>query len=81
MQRQLEDSREENARWSEVSERNPQAAKLFAEKNELIAKLATVSKELKTAPDSLNARINGLNNLTSDLSAYLKEYCEQESFK
>ena len=31
-------------------------------------------------PDSLTARIRGLNELTSDLNAYLKEYCMSEGF-
>ena len=26
-------------------------------------------------PESLKARIRGLNDLTNDLNAYLKEYC------
>ena len=31
-------------------------------------------------PESLSARIRGLNEMTSDLNAYLKEYCMSEGF-
>lgn len=31
-------------------------------------------------PESLTARIRGLNELTNDLNAYLKEYCLDEGF-
>ena len=34
--------------------------------------------ELKETPHSLTARIRALNDLTSDLNAYLKEYCMTE---
>ena len=36
--------------------------------------------ELKVTPESLTARIRGLNEMTSDLNAYLKEYCMSEGF-
>ena len=50
-------------------------AKLFAEKTELLRQKQTLQDELKATPDSLTARIRALNDLTSDLNAYLKEYC------
>jgi len=31
-------------------------------------------------PESLTARIRGLNELTNNLNAYLKEYCLNEGF-
>ena len=36
-----------------------------------------MQEELKVTPDSLTARIRGLNDLTNDLNAYLKQYCMQ----
>ena len=32
-------------------------------------------------PESLTARIRGLNELTNNLNAYLKEYCAMEDFE
>ena len=31
-------------------------------------------------PESLTARIRGLNDLTNNLNAYLKEYCMSDGF-
>ena len=31
-------------------------------------------------PESLTARIRGLNELTNNLNAYLKEYCMSDGF-
>ena len=39
----------------------------------------SLRKELKATPDSLTARIRGLNDLTNDLNAYLKLYCMEAS--
>ena len=64
----------------ECAEKNPQAAKLFAEKEELLAVKTALQNELKVTPESLTARIRGLNELTNDLNAYLKEYCLDEGF-
>ena len=32
-------------------------------------------EEMKATPETLTARIRGLNDLTNDLNAYLKQYC------
>ena len=42
--------------------------------------IEALKKELKASPESLTARIKGLNDLTNDLNAYLKMYC-MESIK
>ena len=63
-----------------MSDKNPQAAKLFAEKEELLAAKQALQSELKVTPESLTARIRGLNELTNNLNAYLKEYCMEEGF-
>jgi len=68
--------REERDSWKESSERNPQAAKLFVEKAELVMQKATLEAEAKVTPESLTAQIRGLNELTESLSNYLKENCE-----
>lgn len=64
----------------EVSDKNPKAAKLFAEKEDLLAAKKQLQSELKVTPESLTARIRGLNELTNNLNAYLKEYCMDEGF-
>ena len=48
---------------------------MAAEKQELETENDGLRKELKASPDSLTARIRGLNDLTNDLNAYLKLYC------
>ena len=48
-----------------------------AEKAELELENESLRKELKVSPESLTARIRGLNDLTNDLNAYLKQYCMQ----
>ena len=53
---------------------------LEAEKNELIAKNQTLQGEIDVTPESQTARIRGLNELTNNLNAYLKEYCMSEGF-
>jgi hypothetical protein len=68
--------REERDSWKESSERNPQAAKLFVEKAELVLQKAQLEAEAKVTPESLTAQIRGLNELTESLSNYLKEHCE-----
>jgi len=45
----------------------------------IVAKKALQS-ELKVSPESLTARIRGLNELTNNLNSYLKEYCMSEGF-
>jgi len=37
LKKELEDAKKEISQWVEVSDKNPQAAKLFAEKEELLA--------------------------------------------
>ena len=34
--------------------------------------------EIKVTPESLTARIRGLNDMTNNLNSYLKEYCMGE---
>ena len=80
LKKELSDARTEISQWVEVSDKNPQAAKLFAEKEELLAQKAALQQELQVTPESLSARIRGLNEMTSDLNAYLKEYCMSEGF-
>ena len=63
-----------------MADKNPQAAKLFAEKQDLLAAKQALQNELGVTPESLTARIRGLNELTSNLNAYLKEYCMSEGF-
>ena len=77
---QLEAARAEIEEWKAQNERNPEAAKLEAEKKELFMDNESLRKELKSSPESLTARIKGLNDLTNDLNAYLKMYC-MESIK
>lgn len=72
---QLANARQEADEWKATHERNPPAAKLFAEKAELEKKLKAAHDEIKATPESLTARIRGLNDLTNDLNAYLKQYC------
>jgi hypothetical protein len=76
----LDDAKKEISQWVEVSDRNPLAAKLFAEKEELLAAKNSLQSELKVSPESLTARIRGLNELTNNLNSYLKEYCMSEGF-
>lgn len=71
--------REERDSWKESSERNPQAAKLFVEKAELVLQKAQIEAEAKVTPESLTAQIRGLNELTESLSNYLKEHCESRN--
>ena len=80
LRKQLEDSAKEIAQWVEVADKNPQAAKLFAEKQDLIATKQALQSELQVTPESLTARIRGLNELTNNLNAYLKEYCMSDGF-
>ena len=61
-----------------VSDKNLQAAKLFAENKELQAKTQALQIELKATPESMTTRISGLNELTSNLNDYLKEYLTDE---
>ena len=56
--------REERDSWKESSERNPQAAKLFVEKAELVLQKAQLEAEAKVTPESLTAQMRGLNELT-----------------
>ena len=46
----------------------------------MIAAKQALQNELGVTPESLTARIRGLNELTSNLNAYLKEYCMSEGF-
>ena len=80
LRKQLEDAAKEIAQWVEVADKNPQAAKLFAEKQELLATKQALQSELQVTPESLTARIRGLNELTNNLNAYLKEYCMSDGF-
>ena len=63
-----------------MADRNPQAAKLFSEKQDLLQAKQALQAELKVTPESLTARIRGLNELTNNLNFYLKEYCMSEGF-
>lgn len=72
---QLANAKQEANEWKATHERNPPAAKLFAEKAELEKKLKSAFEEMKATPESLTARIRGLNDLTNDLNSYLKQYC------
>ena len=63
-----------------MADKTEQAAKLFAEKEELLAAKKALQDELKETPQSLTARIRGLNELTNNLNAYLKEYIMSEGF-
>lgn len=80
LKKQIEDAQQEISMWMEVSDKNPKAAKLFAEKEDLLAAKKQLQSELKVTPESLTARIRGLNELTNNLNAYLKEYCMDEGF-
>ena len=80
LRKQLEDAQKEIEQWLEVADKNPQAIMLEAEKKELIAKNQTLQGELDVTPESQTARIRGLNELTNNLNAYLKEYCMSEGF-
>ena len=77
LRQQLANAKKEAEEWKATHERNPPAAKLFAEKADLEKKLKAAHDELKVTPESLTARIRGLNDLTNDLNAYLKQYCMQ----
>ena len=81
LRKQLDEAKREISQWLECAESNPQAAKLFSEKQELLAAKQALQSELKVSPESLTARIRGLNALTNDLNAYLKEYCMSEGFE
>lgn len=78
LQQQLDQLKLDNQKLQELATNNPQAAKLFAEKSELNRQKQMLQDELKVTPESLTARIRGLNDLTNDLNAYLKEYCMTE---
>lgn len=80
LRKQLEEAQKEISQWSEVADKTEQAAKLFAEKEELLAAKRALQDELKETPQSLTARIRGLNELTNNLNAYLKEYIMSEGF-
>lgn len=73
----INDMKKEIAVWKESSDHNAQAAKLFAEKADLINKLEQSKKELKQTPDSLSAQMRSLTELNEGLSDYLKQYCEE----
>lgn len=72
---QLANAKKEAEEWKATHERNPPAAKLFAEKAELEKRLKALQDELKVTPESLTARVRGLNDMTNDLNSYLKQYC------
>ena len=72
---QLANAKVEIEEWKAQYERNAPAAKLQAEKSELEIENESLRKELKSSPESLTARIKGLNDLTNNLNAYLKLYC------
>ena len=57
-----------------MADKNPQVIKLQKQINQLTRQNEQLKKEIKMTPDSLKARIKGLNELTNDLNAYLKEY-------
>lgn len=78
LNKQLEDAQKEIAQWLEVADKNPQVAKLQAENSELLAAKISLQNEIKSTPESLTARIRGLNDLTNNLNSYLKEYCMNE---
>ena len=80
LKKELDDAKKEISQWVEVADKNPQAAKLFSEKEELLAQKLQLQQELQVTPESLSARIRGLNEMTNDLNAYLKEYCMSEGF-
>ena len=80
LKKQLEEAQKEISQWAEVADKTEQAAKLFAEKEELLAAKKALQDELKETPQSLTARIRGLNELTNNLNAYLKEYIMSEGF-
>ena len=46
----------------------------------MLAAKKALQDELKETPQSLTARIRGLNELTNNLNAYLKEYIMSEGF-
>lgn len=73
--RQLADAQREISQWLEVADKNPLVAKLTAENTELKAQRMALQAEIKVTPDSLTARIRGLNDMTNNLNSYLKEYC------
>ena len=73
--RQLIDAQQEISQWLEVADKNPLVAKLQAENAELKATRATLQAEINHTPESLTARVRGLNEMTNNLNSYLKEYC------
>ena len=72
-----EQLRKEVCMWKEAAEHNTQAAKLFAEKNELQRKLDTINQELKSSPESLTVQVKSLTEFNESLNLYLKSYCEE----
>ena len=52
---EVEALKEERDSWKESSERNPQAAKLFVEKAELVMQKAQYEAETKVTPESLTS--------------------------
>jgi hypothetical protein len=63
--------------WKEAAEHNTQAAKLFAEKNELQRKLDSIDLEIKSTPESLTVQVRSLTEFNESLNLYLKSYCEE----
>ena len=78
LKKQLEDAQKEISQWLEVADKNPQVAKLQAENSELLAAKMALQAEIKSTPESLTAYIRGLNDMTTNLNSYLKEYCMGE---
>ena len=78
LNKQLEDAQKEISQWLEVADKNPQVAKLQCENAELLAAKMALQAEIKSTPESLTARIRGLNDMTNNLNSYLKEYCMGE---
>jgi hypothetical protein len=72
-----EQLRKEVCMWKEAAEHNTQAAKLFAEKNELQRKLDTINQEVKSSPESLTVQVKSLTEFNESLNLYLKSYCEE----
>lgn len=73
----IEELKKEVAMWKEASEHNTQAAKLFAEKNDLQRKLDSIDQEVKASPESLTVQVRSLTEFNESLNLYLKSYCEE----
>lgn len=50
LKKQLEEAQKEISQWAEVADKTEQAAKLFAEKEELLAAKKALQDELKETP-------------------------------